>query len=396
MQNLDLESIIEQNLIETSVSSQISMQSLKSVFQNLIETYNEGLGLSDIRNLMFLITFIRFLFLLTKHNLKTSFYITSISFCAGLVWYFHTNEINVWYEDMLAENRLTKLVARNIFDSEPTSYGEEETFESEDSLIETLNSQDGTDSDFYDFLDDDPLQFIAASFLNATQKNGYRIDPFSMLMASMPESIKPQINRFYYMLFENVIPGIWNFINTQFTEIWSLILYLVIVRLGKKYCPYLIRWHWTFILVNSFIEVEFVKIAFRLWTYEHFELLPRHDYNEAAKVQFLYLSIISIHYLLHFFGLFHALCGQYFYVPFIVENTEIHIGQRPSNSIYSGGFTSWQNSEYQWLKPGNKKFVFPRFWWGWLGKPRPNDKKNKKPTIFKKLLRKLKKWILKN
>ena len=66
MQNIDLESIIEQNLIETSVSSQISMQSLKSVFQNLIETYNEGLGLSDIRNLMFLITFIRFLFLLTN------------------------------------------------------------------------------------------------------------------------------------------------------------------------------------------------------------------------------------------------------------------------------------------------------------------------------------------
>jgi hypothetical protein len=29
--------------------------------------------------------------------------------------------------------------------------------------------------------------------------------------------------------------------------------------------------------------------------------------------------------------------GQYFYVPFFVENTELHIGPRPKNSIYSGG-----------------------------------------------------------
>jgi hypothetical protein len=37
--------------------------------------------------------------------------------------------------------------------------------------------------------------------------------------------------------------------------------------------------------------------------------------------------------------------GQYFYVPFFVENTELHIGPRPKNSIYSGGQTSWQDPE---------------------------------------------------
>ena len=35
----------------------------------------------------------------------------------------------------------------------------------------------------------------------------------------------------------------------------------------------------------------------------------------------------------------------YFYVPFFVENTELHIGPRPKNSIYSGGQTSWQDQE---------------------------------------------------
>jgi hypothetical protein len=45
------------------------------------------------------------------------------------------------------------------------------------------------------------------------------------------------------------------------------------------------------------------------------------------------------------FGLFHAIWGQYFYVPFFVENTELHIGPRPKNSIYSGGQTAWQDPE---------------------------------------------------
>ncbi len=45
------------------------------------------------------------------------------------------------------------------------------------------------------------------------------------------------------------------------------------------------------------------------------------------------------------FGLFHAIWGQYFYIPFFVENTELHIGPRPKNSIYSGGQTAWQDPE---------------------------------------------------
>ena len=45
------------------------------------------------------------------------------------------------------------------------------------------------------------------------------------------------------------------------------------------------------------------------------------------------------------FGIFHAIWGQYFYLPFFVENTELHIGPRPKTSIYSGGQTAWQDSE---------------------------------------------------
>jgi hypothetical protein len=48
-------------------------------------------------------------------------------------------------------------------------------------------------------------------------------------------------------------------------------------------------------------------------------------------------GVVLTHIGFIIFGLFHAIWGQYFYLPFFVENTELHIGPRPQNSIYSGG-----------------------------------------------------------
>ena len=90
------------------------------------------------------------------------------------------------------------------------------------------------------------------------------------------------------------------------------------------------------------------------------------DQNLVLQVNLLnglIAFIISFHLSLIFFGLFHAIWGQYFYFPFIVENTELHIGPRPKNSIYSGGNTSWQDE-----KEKNIRRVFPKFWYGWFGR----------------------------
>jgi hypothetical protein len=62
------------------------------------------------------------------------------------------------------------------------------------------------------------------------------------------------------------------------------------------------------------------------------------------------------------FGLFHAIWGQYFYFPFLVENTELHIGPRPKTSIYSGGQTAWQDE-----KQKNVQRQLPKLWYGWFG-----------------------------
>ena len=78
--------------------------------------------------------------------------------------------------------------------------------------------------------------------------------------------------------------------------------------------------------------------------------------------------IISFHLGLIFFALFHAIWGQYFYFPFIVENTELHIGPRPKNSIYSGGNTAWQDK-----KEKNVKSLLPKLWYGWFGSGTNNN-----------------------
>jgi len=54
----------------------------------------------------------------------------------------------------------------------------------------------------------------------------------------------------------------------------------------------------------------------------------------------------------------NAIQGQYFYVPFLVKNTELHIGKRPINSIYSGGATPWQDP-----KEKNKS---TKLWYNWI------------------------------
>ena len=58
----NLESSIQHATIgQASVSTDISLQSLKSVFQSLIDYYKiEGFGFYDIQNVIFIITFIQF------------------------------------------------------------------------------------------------------------------------------------------------------------------------------------------------------------------------------------------------------------------------------------------------------------------------------------------------
>ena len=378
-----------------SVSTEISTETLKILFQGFLERYQYGLGLVDIENILLFITFIRFVILANRYNIKTSFYISSISLFAGFLWYTHLKDLIGWYGDMISYNRLT---SRYLDDMLTETY------------IEDTRNQKIM---YLEFINQNPLNFLKSSLVYASERNGYRIDPISMLISNLPETVKTQVSQVYYSIYGNVFPGIWRFIGGQLQEIAPLLMYVFIVRINKKYCPYLIRWHWTYLIVSSLFEGEIIRIMYRLYTYDSMFLIPSERFDESALLQPIFMMIITMHYFLVCLGLLHAAFGQYFYIPFLTENTEIHIGKRPQNSIYSGGYTAWQDggsNQIQILTKDKKSLKFPRLWWGWLGKGsalnnlneseyrkrQQNRFKKRKIKGLQKLIRQLKKWILRN
>lgn len=387
--NSDFESI--------SISTEISLETLKILFQGFIERYQYGLGLIDIENILLFITFLRFIILATRYNVKTSFLISCISLVAGFLWYTHLKDLYNWYGELLTYNRLT------------SRFGQESLSGEYIAEAKRLNNR------YLEFISQGPLSFLKSTFVHASEKDGYRIDPISMLVARLPEAYKIQAEKCYYYFYGRAFPKVWSIVSAQLNELGPLVTYVCIVRLNKKYCPYLIRWHWTYLLVASIFETESIRVLFRFFVYYSNVLVPQGRFEEANIFEQFFALIITTHYFLVCTGMLHAVCGQYFYVPFIVENTEIHIGKRPNNSIYSGGYTSWQEggaNRIERLAQGKDRniYIFPRLWWGWLG--RDKSTKNKKEQGYrnreqnrsrkrqrkglKKLIRKLKRWILRN
>ena len=374
------------------VSTEMSIETLKLVFQGFLERYQYGLGLVDIENILLFITFVRFVILANRYNIKTSFYISCISLFAGFLWYTHLKDLIGWYGDMISYNRLTSQYL--------------------DDMLTEAYIEDAQDQKimYLEFINQNPLNFLKSSLVYASERNGYRIDPISMLIANLPETLRIQASKGYYSIYGQIFPNIWRFIGGQLQEIAPLLMYVFIVRINKKYCPYLIRWHWTYLIVSSLFEGEIIRIMYRLYTYDSMVLIPSERFDESALLQPIFMMVITMHYFLVCLGLLHAAFGQYFYIPFLTENTEIHIGKRPQTSIYSGGYTSWQDGgskQIEIMTNDRKSLKFPRLWWGWLGKQSNVDEseyrkqqqnrfRKKQKKGWSKFIRQFKKWILRN
>jgi hypothetical protein len=193
-----------------------------------------------------------------------------------------------------------------------------------------------------------------------------------MFISNVKESERSNILPLYYKIYNKIIPQVFEGINKFWSQLSGIAAYAVITRIGKRYCPYLVRWHWTFLLIIGFIEQILIYFCYRVSYFQSNVLIPQVQLGANYVDQSLVLQvnllngllafIICLHLGLIFFGLFHAIWGQYFYFPFLVENTELHIGPRPKNSLYSGGNTSWQDEKDQ-----NIQRVFPKLWYGWFG-----------------------------
>ena len=347
---------------ETNSSSSISLETLGLIFKGLIQRVQDGLTLADIENILFFILFIRFIILAIRYNLKTSFYITSIGLFAGYLWYRHLIDLISMYRSILI--KLPYLNKLGIDAVQLRSM-------SRQMVLTDLKLGDNVH--WYN-----PGQLIYYAFtkgiINVNPETGlrYYVDPVSMIISNLKETDQANVLPIYYKIYNKIIPQIFEACSKFWTQLSGIAAYAVITRIGKRYCPYIIRWHWTFLLIIGFIEQILIYFVYRVSYFQTTILIPQTQVSTTYLDQNLILQvntlngliafIITLHIGLVFFGLFHAIWGQYFYFPFLVENTELHIGPRPKNSIYSGGNTAWQDE-----KEKNVQRLFPKFWYGWFG-----------------------------
>ena len=337
---------------------------LKSILGTLGKQIQDGITLNEIENIIFFLVIFRFIVLIIRYNLKTSIYITLIGLCAGYLWYKHLIDITLMYRQMLV-----KIPYLQNFGAS--------AIELEDNSQSILSSDVNLGSNVH-WYNPGKLVYYAVirGIIQTDSETGiqYYIDPISMIISNLSEVSQIKVLPVYYKLYNTIIPRFFETISEFWNQLSGIAAYAMITRIGKRYCPYLIRWHWTFLLIIGFVEQILIYFLYRLMYFQEviiqerlFTAVANDDSAKNLIFQFNALTgLLTFCILVHlgsiFFGLFHAICGQYFYFPFLVENTELHIGPRPKNSIYSGGQTAWQDE-----KRNNNRSRNFKIWYGWFG-----------------------------
>lgn len=345
-------------------TSALSMETIQLIIGGLWQHIQDGLMLADIENAIFFLLFLRFIILIFRYNLKTSVYITCIGLCAGYLWYRHFIDIILMYRQMLIKVPYLQRLGASAIELESGSQA-----------FLTTDLKLGSDVHWYN-----PGKLFYYAFvkgiLQTDSETGaqYYIDPISMIISNLSETSKMKIVPIYYKIYNTIIPRLFETISEFWNQLSGIAAYAIITRIGKRYCPYLIRWHWTFLLIIGFVEQILIYFLYRVMYFqeviiqEKLSIAAANNYLDSnLLLQFnLLTGILTVCVTLHLgsicFGLFHAIWGQYFYFPFLVENTELHIGPRPKNSIYSGGQTAWQDE-----KQKNVQRRIPKLWYGWFG-----------------------------
>ena len=342
--------------------------------------YN-GLGLSEIDDLILLTVLIRLILLIIRYNLNTGFIITSISIVSGYLWYSTFVSTLFVYENALYKNSLTFRLGVDA-----------------NQIRRILQAK--IISPTYQIRLTNPFGICIYALGTGSVYEGHRIDPLSMVMANLQKEFPKYdwIEGTYYLLYRKIIPVTTRAILDFIDAFTTYAVYTIITRVNKRYCPYLIRWHWTLLIILKFFEPFITYLIYRINDYSYNIVYPKiikakeygldlSQFNfEMQFLNYICFTIIIIHLAFLLFAMLHALCGQYFYIPFFTENVELHIGDRNKLDIYSGGYTAWQDEK----NISSNKFKL-KLWYGWFGKG-TNTQKSFLPRVFqylKKLILKL-------
>lgn len=387
-----LENNLGFNISKFDSSSEISLYTFRLIFEGLWDKLQNGLTLSDIENVLFFILFLRFIILAIRYNLKTSFYITCIGLFAGYLWYRHLIDLVSMYRGVLL--KIPFLQSLGMDAAQMRSLNRQMAL-SDVKLVDNFHWYNPGQIIYYAF---------TRGIVHIDNETGFRyyMDPISMFVSKLQEPVKSNVASFYYKIYTKIIPKIVDMCSKFWNQLSGVAAYAIITRIGKRYCPYLIRWHWTFLLIIGMVEQLFIYFIYRVYYFQAFVLVPQtqlysnsNDSTLTLQIAFLNVvlaSVVLTHIGLIIFGLFHAICGQYFYLPFFVENTELHIGRRPKDSIYSGGHTAWQDVDQK-----KTNHLFPKLWFGWFGRGSNPDSRLRYPilNLMRKFFKKIKKQFRK-
>ena len=378
---INIQSVGGEQIISTE-----TLQILSATF--IYKTRYGNFGYSEVENLLFGILLIRFIYLTFTKNLYTAVCITGICAFTGYLWYSHWLDITIAYKELFKKTAYFRQL------------GIAADINQEFDRITLNQVSKGPDIQFYDFYKL-PYFIIYKGIIRVDGVYEYRIDPISMVIAKM-DNPPPFLINTYYRVYNEYIPQGLKFFKLIWKQFKGLATYTLITRVGKRYCPYFIRWHWTILYMIGMIEGLLIGVAGRAYEYINYTLVTQLYRDQLAEQLNLYnptvllaieggmigLQLIAACHLAFIsICLLHAVCGQYFYLIFATENTELHVGPRPKNSIYSCGYTSWQDE-----KEKSYNHLLPKLWYGWLG--RGTDKWSI-ATFFQNQLNNLLKFIYK-
>lgn len=342
-----------------------------------------GVGLAQIDDLFMLLSVIRFIILAIRYNIITSFAITAVSIVAGYVWYSNFLAALFVYENAFYKNALTYRLGMDISQLKR--------------ILQTKVQKDG-----YQIRLSNPVGILAYALVNGSIYQDHRIDIVSMYITQISENFsvsfvvfgklvhidKISIESGYYYMHRKIIPLALRLFIKAYDQFTTFGFYTYMTRVNKRYCPYLIRWHWTMVILTGFFQGFIVYVAGRMTLYVESYLLPiiregqrlhiviPHREFELQMFTILNFTIIICQIGFQLFSMFHAVCGQYYYIPVFTDNTEMHVGLREKNNIYSGGYTAWQNPSERSLS------IIPKFWFGWFGRG------TKTPNFFEYIIKK--------
>lgn len=251
--------------IEVEPSLSLSLETVRLIINGLYEKLQQGLTLVDIENLLFFILFIRFIILAIRYNLKTSFYITGIGLFAGYIWYRHLIDLISMYRSILVK---LPYLHRLGIDAIQLRTMNREIVMTDLKLKENVHWYTPGKLIYYGFTK-------AIVHIDAETGLRYYIDPISMFMTRFNNIDHINILSIYYRIYNKLIPQTFEAISKFWNQLSGIAAYAIITRIGKRYCPYLIRWHWTFLLIIGFIEQILVYFIYRVSYFQSTILIPQ-------------------------------------------------------------------------------------------------------------------------